>query len=96
MNGLKVQLAKHYYDGGANLGFKHSFMNAPSGWTHTGGEMMVQYKNAAGHEVGSWAVYDKANKKMTTTLAARLNLQDHDLAMKVDNSGTASFLFGWK
>lgn len=33
---------------------------------------------------------------MTTTLAARLNMGDHDLAMKVNNSGAASFLFGWR
>lgn len=58
--------------------------------------MSVQYKNAAGHEVGSYGTYDKASKKMTTTLAARLNMNDHNLAMKVNNSGMASFLFGWK
>lgn len=57
---------------------------------------MFQYKNAAGHEVGSQMNFDKQNKKTTMTLAARLNMQDHDLAMKVDNSGAAQFLFGWK
>ena len=29
-------------------------------------------------------------------LATKLNLTDHTLGMKVDNSGLAQFLFGWK
>ena len=33
---------------------------------------------------------------MTMDLAARLNLQDHSLGMRVNNSGLAQFLFGWK
>lgn len=32
MNGLKLQIAKHYHDGGANIGYQHSYVNSPSGW----------------------------------------------------------------
>jgi hypothetical protein len=58
--------------------------------------MMVSYKNANGNEVGTYAHYDKPAKKMTMALATRLNFADHSLAMKVNNSGVAQFLFGWR
>ena len=29
-------------------------------------------------------------------LAVRLNLNDHNLAMKLNNGGVAQFLFGWR
>lgn len=86
----------HYADGGANLGFQHNFKNTPSGWSHQGARMMVQYKNAAGNEVGTDAQYDKVNKKMDIALATRLNFDDHSLGMKVNNTGVAQLLFGWK
>jgi len=58
--------------------------------------MMVNYKNAAGHEVGSMGQFDRATKKITCDLALRLNCTDHNLGMRVNNSGVASLLFGWK
>ena len=96
MNGLKVQFGVHYTDGGANVGFTHNLKNGGSGWSYEARRMMVQYKNAAGHEAGTDMTYDRVAKKCDVSLAARFNFADHNLAMKVNNAGTAQFLFGWR
>jgi len=96
MSGLRVQLGSLYSDGGANIGMQHNLKHSASGWAHEGGRCYVNNRNSAGHEVGSAIVFDKLNKKIHMDLAARLNLNDHTLAMKLNNGGVAQFLFGWR
>lgn len=96
LNGLKVQVGGHYTNSGANLGYLHGFAKTPSGISHLFAGFCAQYKNAAGHEVGTNMFCDTQKKSVFIETAARLNLGDHNLAMKVNNGGVAQFLFGWK
>jgi len=58
--------------------------------------MIANYKNAAGHEIGTKMNYSKLDYRMNAQLVGKVDLGDHSLGMKLYSTGVANFLFGWK